>query len=154
MFLLCHTALFHDSIKSCGEKKEIRGHLETAALVPDISPPTVELCHSEPALVLKSLFNLYYWAAEEHHAARPAYISEALLSHTLPAPADICFVSTWVPRQPHYFLHTHSNTHICGKRMRYCTWLWHTTHRWVTCCSFIYDHIMDERDGNKRITEK
>lgn len=106
-----HSALFHDdTIKSCErgkEKQKSQGHLETPALLPEISPPAVEWCHSKPSVVPESLFNLYHRTAEEHHATRPAYISEAPLSHTLPTPTHICFVSTWVPQQPlHFFLNT------------------------------------------------
>lgn len=86
--------------------------------IPEISP-TVERCHRKPALVLQSLFKPCYWPAEEHHVTRPAYSAEAPLSHTLPALDDICFVSTWVPKQPLFsFLRTHTHTHTLAKGWR------------------------------------
>lgn len=110
--LPCTTVLYFMMIESNPVKKN-KGHLESPALVPEISPLTVERCHSKPTLVRESLFNLYHWTAEEHHAARPSYLSKAALSHTPPAPADIClFPLVCHGNCPNF---THTNT-LLAKR--------------------------------------
>lgn len=126
-----HSTLFHDdTIKSYIKKKKERkkkfqGHFEPPALV---SPPTVEWCHSKPSVVPGSLFNLYHWTAEEHHATRLAYISEAPLSHThcLHRLTSVLFPLGCHSNHSNFFF-----KHFCGEEMKR-TWLWQSTHSGCT----------------------
>lgn len=83
--------------------RENKGQLKAPALEQESLSLQLSDVTSMPARVPGSLFNLYHRTAEEHPAARPAYISEAPLSHRTPAPADICSVSTQLPQQTHSF---------------------------------------------------
>lgn len=128
--LLLATALYFMMIQSIltfkkKRKKKFQGHFEPPALV---SPPTVEWCHSKPSVVPGSLFNLYHWTAEEHHATRLAYISEAPLSHThcLHQLTSVLFPLGCHSNHSNFFF-----KHFCGEEMKR-TWLWQSTHSGCT----------------------
>lgn len=123
----CTTVLYFMMIESNPEKKKInKATLKLWLCLPEISPPTVERCHSKPTLVWESLFNLYYWTAEEHHTARSVYY-------------------LWGPSVTHTHTHTHClhqltsvlfplgchdnhSTFYTYTLLVKCTWLSHTPH--------------------------